>query len=537
MVGATMTRMNARADDLQLNRHLLYDRFGVSQVAMSPDGSTVRLAGPVETGVRVGGFATVDLEADLRLVVQVQSVELVEREGPELDFEMQAEAREIGVLRARARPMMRALHGHGIALGVLDGTGFTPVRAVEPFGERAFRPVSPAELATVVAALRGGSTTFEVGEHTEGHANSAAVPAHLHPAGFARHTFMCGQSGSGKTYTTGAVLERLLASTTLPILVIDPNSDHVGIGDVADPDDRSPAAERHRAVADGVQVVRARDCTGTATLCIDFSDLDLDFQALLLRMHPLTDLDEFHALRRVTAALTAPYSVHDVAAEAARRPETARLAVRIANLRIADWTLWRRGDERSALDRDLHRARCVVVDVGSLPTPDERTTVALALLGRRWAVRRRRDPVLLVIDEAHNVLPAHTDDALLAATADLGVLIAGEGRKFGLHLFVATQRPGKVHPNVVSQCDNLVLMRMNGSADIDALAGFFSHVPAPLLDRATGFGLGQALFAGPISPVPLLAKVGRRVSPQGGADVPTTWALAGVDERAGQDAT
>ncbi len=517
-----MTRMNVRAEDLQLNRHLLYTRFGVSQVAMSPDGSTVRFAGPVETGVRVGGFATVDLDADLSLVIQVQSVELVEHEGPELDFEMQAEAREIGILRARARPMMRALRGHGTALGVLDGTGFTAVRAVEPFGERAFRPVNPTELATVVAALRDGSTTFEVGDYAE----NDTVPAHLHPAGFARHTFMCGQSGSGKTYTTGALLERLLASTTLPILVIDPNSDHIGLAEVADPDDTSPAAERHRAVADGVQVIRARDCGGATTLCIDFSDLDLDFQALLLRMHPLTDLDEFHALRRVTAALTAPYSVHDVAVEAARRPETARLAVRIANLRIADWTLWRRGDERSALDRDLHRARCVVVDVGSLPTPDERTTVALALLGRRWAIRRRRDPILLVIDEAHNVLPAHTDDPLLAATADLGVLIAGEGRKFGLHLFVATQRPGKVHPNVVSQCDNLVLMRMNGSADIAALAGFFSHVPAPLLDRATGFGLGQALFAGPIAPVPLLAKVGRRVSPQGGADVPTTWARA-----------
>jgi uncharacterized protein len=132
--------------------------------------------------------------------------------------------------------------------------------------------------------------------------------------------------------------------------------------------------------------------------------------------------------------------------------------------------------------------------------------------------------VLLVIDEAHNVLPAVTEDPLLAATAELGALIAGEGRKFGLHLFVATQRPGKVHPNVVSQCDNMVLMRMNGAADIDDLSTLFSHVPAPMLHRATGFGLGQALFAGPIAPVPLLAQVGTRVSPEGGGDVPTTWA-------------
>lgn len=66
-------------------------------------------------------------------------------------------------------------------------------------------------------------------------------------------------------------------------------------------------------------------------------------------------------------------------------------------------------------------------------------------------MRAERSPVLLAVVEVHNVFPAVTDDPLLQATADLGVLIAGEGRKFGLHLLVATQRPGKVDPNVVSQ--------------------------------------------------------------------------------------
>jgi DNA helicase HerA-like ATPase len=113
---------------------------------------------------------------------------------------------------------------------------------------------------------------------------------------------------------------------------------------------------------------------------------------------------------------------------------------------------------------------------------------------------------------------------LLQQTAELGALIAGEGRKFGLHLFIATQRPSKVHPNVVSQCDNLILMRMNGAGDVQDLATLFSNVPEPLLRQSTGFGLGQALFAGPIAPVPLVAQVGTRLTREGGGDVPTTWA-------------
>jgi len=201
--------------------------------------------------------------------------------------------------------------------------------------------------------------------------------------------------------------------------------------------------------------------------------------------------------------------------------------MRIRNLGIADWDVWRRGAEVSIAGFDLRAERCLVFDLGSLPTPDERTAVALAVLGNRWRMRTERRPVLIAIDEAHNVLPAATDDELLRATSELGVLIAGEGRKFGLHLFVASQRPAKVHPNVVSQCDNLVLMRMNGAGDVEDLVAAFSHVPEGMIRSVTGFGLGQALLAGPISPVPVFVRVGRRFSPEGGADVATTWADPG----------
>ena len=102
-------------------------------------------------------------------------------------------------------------------------------------------------------------------------------------------------------------------------------------------------------------------------------------------------------------------------------------------------------------------------------------------------------------------------------------MIAGEGRKFGIHLFIASQRPGKVHPNVLSQCDNLILMRMNGASDVADLESAFSHVPPMLLREALAFGLGQALFAGPLAPLPLIAQVGMRLTPEGGADIPTTW--------------
>ena len=111
------------------------------------------------------------------------------------------------------------------------------------------------------------------------------------------------------------------------------------------------------------------------------------------------------------------------------------------------------------------------------------------------------------------------------AVRDRLIQIAAEGRKYGLYVLVSTQRPNKVHENVVSQCDNLVLMRLNSAADAAFTQATFSFVPPGLMAGAPSFGLGQALVAGRLFPQgSTYVQMGDRVSQEGGADVPTTWA-------------
>jgi DNA helicase HerA-like ATPase len=102
--------------------------------------------------------------------------------------------------------------------------------------------------------------------------------------------------------------------------------------------------------------------------------------------------------------------------------------------------------------------------------------------------------------------------------------IAAEGRKFGLYLLVSTQRPQRVDQLVVSQCDNLVLMRMASTGDLAYVSELLSFAPRALLQRATSFRLGEGLVTGKISPHPALVRFGPRISQEGGADVSATWA-------------
>jgi hypothetical protein len=64
-------------------------------------------------------------------------------------------------------------------------------------------------------------------------------------------------------------------------------------------------------------------------------------------------------------------------------------------------------------------------------------------------------------------------------------------------------------------------------ADLQDLSEVFSFVPANLLEEASRFQQGEALLAGKIVPSPLIARFGRRISEEGGADVSTDWADVG----------
>jgi DNA helicase HerA-like ATPase len=219
------------------------------------------------------------------------------------------------------------------------------------------------------------------------------------------------------------------------------------------------------------------------------------------------------------------YSLRDLRARLDPLEEPARkLALRIDNLAAADWSVWAEADDTPIIDQLPPDWRGAILDLGELPNPRERSAVVASVLSALWEWRHRREPILVVIDEAHNVCPAAPADRAQALAIEHAVRIAAEGRKYGLYLFLSTQRPDRLHPEVLAQCENLVLMKVNSAVAIDLLAQTFSHVPRRMIELAPTFSIGQGLVAGRLSPLPMLFSSGRRRSPQGGADVPATWA-------------
>jgi uncharacterized protein len=445
-----------------------------------------------------GAYVVLEHTAGSRLG-QVLSLALVTEEATAIE---QPIAQAGGT--ARSRVLARLARGEGTILGGDGG----------PFHDALARPAAPDEVRAWLDHATSPRAHLEVGEL----ALAPGVPCLLDAGGFARHTFMCGQSGSGKTYSLGVVLERLMLETGLRIVVLDPNSDYVHLAE-ARADVEPTDAARYTEAAVGVAVRGEGD---GERLGLRGRDLDADQQAALLRLDPIADREEYAELARLVAE-AAPGNLEEVAAAGG---EVARqLALRASNLGVDRWRLWA-GAEGASIADELRggHARCLVVDLGSLDSREEQALVAGAVLRTLWRERVRREPVLVVIDEAHNVCPQRPDDELTALATEDAIRIAGEGRKYGIYLLLSTQRPDKLHVNVLSQCDNLLLMRLNSAADLDVVGEAFSFAPPGLLERATAFRQGEALVAGKISSHPALIRFGERFSREGGGDVPATWA-------------
>lgn len=170
-----------------------------------------------------------------------------------------------------------------------------------------------------------------------------------------------------------------------------------------------------------------------------------------------------------------------------------------------------------------------VLDVSGLP-PEVLGTVVGTMLrliydALFWAmelpVGGRRQPLLVVLDEAHRFLPAK------GATPAHAVIsrIAKEGRKYGVGLMVVTQRPSDVDPAVLSQCGTMIALRVTNSTDRGAVSGMIPDDLGDLAELLPGLRTGEALALGEALQIPSRIRI-RMARPKAigeDAPLPSAW--------------
>ena len=117
---------------------------------------------------------------------------------------------------------------------------------------------------------------------------------------------------------------------------------------------------------------------------------------------------------------------------------------------------------------------------------------------------RSKYPWVLVLEEAHNYArpKGRTDDRGQSLSRRAFERVAKEGRKFGLSLIVASQRPSEISSTIISQCANFFSHRLQNPDDIDHFRRIIPRQAQRLLDQVTVLGAGEAIVFGSAMYVP-----------------------------------
>lgn len=119
----------------------------------------------------------------------------------------------------------------------------------------------------------------------------------------------------------------------------------------------------------------------------------------------------------------------------------------------------------------------------------------------------RQRPTVIMIDEAHNFLGRRIGTEDYAAMLDAFELIAKEGRKYGLNICLASQRPRDITEDVLSQMGTLIVHRLTNDRDREVVERACGEI-----DRAASAFLpnlrpGEAAIIGTDFPIPLTIQI------------------------------
>jgi len=155
--------------------------------------------------------------------------------------------------------------------------------------------------------------------------------------------------------------------------------------------------------------------------------------------------------------------------------------------------------------RDLHQV--TIIDLSQLAS--EVLENVTALLGRlilefmQRCPERGAYPLVLVLEEAHHYIPAHVAHERQQRARDVFERIAKEGRKFGVSLLIASQRPSELSRTVLAQCNSFIVHRIQNPDDHEYFKSVIGGMNKQLLEQLPALAQQEAIVLGDCVRLPL----------------------------------
>jgi len=146
-----------------------------------------------------------------------------------------------------------------------------------------------------------------------------------------------------------------------------------------------------------------------------------------------------------------------------------------------------------------------------------RKVIPMLLCKHLYDRKKEADPtnqryLNLVIDEAHNILSLESSresEAWRDYRLEIFEEIVKEGRKFGVFLTLASQRPHDISPTIISQLHNYFLHRLVNNLDVQAIEKAVAYLDRVSFEQLPILPRGVCVVDGVAAQVPVIVKISR----------------------------
>lgn len=390
------------------------------------------------------------------------------------------------------------------------------------------------EFMRVISDCGNGEDSLELGYYKLNEKARAYVDGNKL---FQRHAALLGSTGSGKSWTVASILE---ISSRLPssnLVVFDLHGEYKELSYAKQL--RIPGPDEVNVEDDSLLFLPywLLNSEEIQSLFVDRSEFSAHNQVVVvqdaiteqkkafLQANGRTDL-----LQSFTLDSPIPYSLNDVIAklkylneekvEGSRGPkngpfngEFSRLLVRMAS-RLNDRRYgflfnspdkYNQYDALSMIAEKLmefgeRKQSIKVIDFSEVPA--DVLPVIIGLVARIiyqvqfWTDPKSRRPIAFVCDEAHLYLPRKEGNPVERRAVEAFEKIAKEGRKYGVALMIVSQRPSDVSATILSQCNNIISLRLTNADDQATVRKLLPESLESLLEALPIMDVGEAMVVG-----------------------------------------
>ena len=411
-------------------------------------------------------------------------------------------------------------------------------------------------------------TSLHIGNLIGYEKGAGAVPIFLDVNTLAtEHLAVLAMTGAGKSYTVGRVIERLVGQMNGTVVVFDTHGEYgrafergelrtnPGLDEIEDERDAIALPKLLRNIqtlqerGGGVIVATPQSSTfdrkyssSNQHLALQFDHFDMDDIAEILpgipeaqqrvldvairewRRQQQEPRDISSLLELLTTRLDDLRNVGDLSA--AEQQALGSRSAGIAAMRLRrvineaqsfySAAAGQPTDLRALLGRRGDGVgRLVIIDLQGLSDDARQIIVALISSEILHLAADSDDPlrpVFLVYEEGHSFAPTK------GASISRNIIkrIAAEGRKFGVGFAIISQRPSKLDPDVTSQCNTIIAMRIKNPDDQRFIAKSSDLFSQADIDELPSLSTGEALICGRSIVAPLLVKIGAKALRHGG---------------------